>query len=248
MPDPETGEFLLLRVIRGAGDAAVATAAAGWVELRPGVNWVAPWGQWLGESMESALASRLPAGPDPGRASVIEISGDPARSSGEMRAWLEASASGPGLRVEHGHILWPLPVGVPVRIELPANGGPVQIPMVCRLPDEPVSIGIKGGGAVTPVAVPRVLSWGLGTLLPPEGGFSGGPNPVLSDRVWRYDNRGQEVRTTYWYDAGTEAWRRTAPAFSAVTGAWGWRPGDAVFLRTAAEHEGWTWRLPPALD
>ncbi|MGD9873549.1 MAG: hypothetical protein AB7T27_04690 [Kiritimatiellia bacterium] len=97
-----------------------------------------------------------------------------------------------------------------VEIELPAGSGPIELPVILRVPAE----------LVTHIPFEKKALCGFRFAGPPqldktgllEGGFTGGDNPKDSDQLWKYDREKQRAPFAVWYCTKDNTWRLTSPS------------------------------------
>lgn len=129
-----------------------------------------------------------------------------------------------------------------VKIELPQGSETVELPVILKIPGESVeqlvSYGKRTLGGFRFPGRPRLDQAGL-----LEGGFTGGPNPVESDQLWKYDRRNQRAPYAVWFCTKDNTWRLTidGPDFPVVPPD-AFRYDDAVMVMPRQSVTGIRWR------
>jgi len=131
-----------------------------------------------------------------------------------------------------------------VEIELPAGSGPIELPVILKVPTEFVThipfekkalCGFRFAGR------PQLEKSGL-----LEGGFTGGENPKDSDQLWKYDREKQRAPFAVWYCTKDNTWRLTSPSDYPPVPEKYFRYDDAVTVYSRRSTNGIHWTKPGA--
>ncbi len=232
--------------------AGTEIKAFGVARIRPGQNWVRPWGIPCNNTIRDILEDALPGADSAvsatrvmwfNRAINLDVAATQevwfARSE-NTNAWF---ASYPNFREGQRADAWPLPLADGFCIELPTNKPITKLPMIYGVPTNAQIQVLPGSGShsLTSVNIPETLHPSQLGLL--EAGFQGGTIPPLSDMLWKYDRQNQRVPDgKIWFKTTDKTWRfDTGGINGALVPTNYFKPDDAIVIwRRATGSMTWT--------
>ena len=232
----------------GAGErhASKEVYAFAPVQLHPGQNWVALWGEPDRNEAAYILGRFLPAGDIPAESTRITWYDRAEGQFAERQLWLARGAPNRWLYSVGGDgnaDRSPLPLEDGFILELPPGVPPTRLPIALRVPTEPVPQLIKGGGAYNLVSLRAPQSAHPSQLGLIEAGFRGGFFPILSDAIWTFDAASQQVREIIWYNTTDQTWRFMSQGFPLVPPDY-FKPFQALIIHTRSGGPDFHWNVP----
>lgn len=217
------------------------------VTLHPGKQWVGLWGIPPDPTLSGLLGKDLPAEKTMGDASRVTWF---ARTTGEQpreEMWLyqgreERDWRWSNMRPDTANTV-KVEQGDGLQIEIPSGAERQELPLLLRLHRNSYPQEIKAPGMI------QIISLNVAAALHPsklgliKAGFTGGPNPLLSDWLWTYDREGQHANPAIWYRSSDGTWRFTSDGYPEVPRGY-LKPEEAVLLYTRASTESFPWRAP----
>jgi uncharacterized repeat protein (TIGR01451 family) len=233
--------------------AGTQIKAFGLSYIRPGQNWVRPWGMPCDNSLRSVLQDVLPGGDAASESTRVMwfnraihtnvvATQEVWMANGETNQWI---CSYPYEQEGAVADAWPLPLADGFCVELPTNLPAQRLPMIFGVPTTNLIQVVPGmtNHSLVSVNIPVTLHPAQMGLR--EAGFQGAVVPTQADMLWKYDRVNQLVPNgKIWFRTSDNTWRfDNGPTFTLVPTNY-FRPDDAVVIRRVATTP-MTWTNSP---